>query len=216
MNLESFENEIARLESQLQDAIAALRALKDIQATFQDMQPRYERLKKLTDEAAGLPDHYAKLFETARQQAEARLNQLETQLKQQGEEWKEVVVQHQQTHNQLQKNIDKSITNLLQQCENRQIEVDALSVRYQQDQAETRQWIKQSTAVLQQAITTLDKRVSLVHGDLREWVATTLNESDSKLQQRIKQRFLAALWMSILALGGVAGVVAFMLLNRQQ
>lgn len=34
MNLESFEKEIARLETQLQDAITALRVLKDIQATF--------------------------------------------------------------------------------------------------------------------------------------------------------------------------------------
>ena len=63
MNLDSFENEIVRLESQLQDAIATLRVLKDVQATFQDMQPRYERLKQLTDEVAGLPDHYAEQFE---------------------------------------------------------------------------------------------------------------------------------------------------------
>ena len=85
MNLESFENEIARLESQLQDAIAALRALKDIQATFKDMQPRYERLKQLTDEAAGLPEHYAKQFETARKQAEAR----SARMKKQVQQWKD-------------------------------------------------------------------------------------------------------------------------------
>lgn len=200
MNLESFENEIARLESQLQDAIAALRALKDIQATFQDMQPRYERLKQLTDEAAGLPNHYAKQFETARKQAEARLNQLEAQLQQQGEEWKAVVVQHQQTHNQLQKNIDQSIAALRQQCENQQTDLESLSVRYQQDQSENRQRMKQSTAVLQQAITAQDEQVSLAHTNLREWIASAMNELESSVRRESKQRFNRVLFFVLLSL----------------
>lgn len=214
MNLESFENEIVRLENQLQEAIAALRALKDIQATFQDMQPRYERLKQLTDEAAGLPDHYAKQFETARKQAEARLNQLEAQLRQQSEEWKALVVIHQQVHSQLQQYIDQSITALQQQCENQQTELDALSVRYEQDQAETRQRIKQSSAVLQQAFITLDERTSLAHSNLQEWMASDMNELENKLQQQIRQRFQDALFVGLLALAVASGTLAVVLLSK--
>lgn len=116
MNVESFENEIAKLESQLQDAIAALRVLPDIQATFQDMQPRYERLRQLTDAAAGLPEHYAQQFETARQQAESRLAQLEKQLRQQQTRW-EV------TLNELQQQTDRSLAELGQQIEIQKIEL---------------------------------------------------------------------------------------------
>lgn len=195
MNLESFENEIARLESQLQDAIAALRALKDIQATFKDMQPRYERLKQLTDEAAGLPEHYAKQFETARKQAEARLAQLEAQFQQQAD-WKITVTQYQHANNQLQQRTNSRFVELSQRLETHQAALDVF------------------TAQQQQAITTLNEQVSLVHTGLRELITNAMNKLEIELRLEMKQRFNGALWIGLLALVAALGTLAIVLLRK--
>ena len=148
MNLESFEKEIARLETQLQDAITALQVLTDIQTTFQDMQPRYERLKHLTDEAARLPEHYAEQFASARTQAEARLVQLEEQLNQQQNRWEIALKQHQQIHNEWQQRTDRSLTHLYQHLEIQQAVLDDL-VAQKKIQAMLEESIKQVRKKLQ-------------------------------------------------------------------
>jgi DNA repair exonuclease SbcCD ATPase subunit len=203
MNLESFENEIARLESQLQDAIVALRALKDIQATFKDMQPRYERLKQLTDEAAGLPGHYAKQFETARKQAETRLAQLEAQFQQQQADWQITVTQYQQAHSELQ-----------QQLKSQQIALDTLSIQQQQDQATFQHHIEQTKTTLQESITILAEQGSLANIQLREFMEQENSKFAIELRQEIQKRFNYTLFIGLLSLTVALGTLAVALLQR--
>ncbi len=148
MNLESFEKEVARLETQLQDAITALQVLTDIQTTFQDMQPCYEHLKHLIDEAARLPEHYAEQFASARTQAETRLVQLEEQLNQQQNRWEIALKQHQQIHNEWQQRTDRSLTHLYQHLEIQQAVLDDL-VAQKKIQAMLEESIKQVRKKLQ-------------------------------------------------------------------
>lgn len=203
MNLESFENEIARLESQLQDAIMALRALKDIQATFKDMQPRYERLKQLTDEVAGLPNLYAKQFETARHQAEDRLAQLEAQFQQQQTDWQINVTQYQQAHSELQ-----------QRLKSQQIVLDTLSIQQQQDQATFQHHIEQTKTTLQESITVLADQCSLANIQLREFMEQANSKFAIELRQEIQKRFNYTLFIGLLSLTVALGTLAIAFLQR--
>ena len=189
MNVESFENEIAQLESQLQDAIAALRALKDIQATFQDMQPRYERLKQLTDAAAGLPEHYARQFESARQQAEVRLAHLETQVRQQQTRWDATLQQHQQAHRELQQHGDQALVDVHQRLETHQNKLTTLAVRQQQDQVAAATATAQATTELQHAIAALDERASLVNTSLKAFVEKAFQNQAEQLREKFTRQF---------------------------
>lgn len=207
MNVESFENEIAQLESQLQDAIAALRTLKDIQATFQDMQPRYERLKQLTDAAAGLPEHYARQFEIARQQAEARLAHLETQVRQQQARWDAVLKQHQQVHRELQQHGDQALADVHQRLETHQTKLTALVVRQQQDQVAAAA-TAQATTELQHAMAALDERASLVNTSLKAFMEKALQNQAEQLREAFTRQFRWALLTGfigwVIALGTLA------------
>ncbi|WP_295429005.1 hypothetical protein [uncultured Thiodictyon sp.] len=208
MKLESFENEIVRLESQLQDAIAALRSLKDIQAIFQDIQPRYERLKQLTDDATGFEGQY----EAVRQQAE-QLAQLEEQVGRNGAEWKAAFTEYQQTYNKSQRETEAAIAALVQRCENQQNGLNALAANCQRNQAEVLQHIERSTAEFQQANAILDRQLALVRADLRDLAGNFMNELENKFGQQIRQRFQSALLVGFLALAAALGALAVLLLK---
>lgn len=192
MNVESFENEIAKLESQLQDAIAALRALKDIQATFQDMQPRYERLKQLTDEAARLPQHYAQQFETARQEAEARLAQLEAQSQQQQADWQATLTQHERIHQGLRQHLHGQQTTLA-----------TLTTQQQQSQAALQAAITQSVTDLQHTIAALDERTASANLTLKAIMDKAVQDQAQQLREEWTAQFKKALFTGLLA-GAIA------------
>lgn len=192
MNVESFENEIAKLENQLQDAIAALRALKDIRATFQDMQPRYERLKQLTDEAARLPAHYAEQFEAARRRAEVRLTQLEAQLQQQQTDWQAAITQDQQVHQALQQRLQVHKTAL-----------ETLATQQQQNQAALQAAITQSVTEIQDSITLFDERASSANASLKAFIEEALQDQARQLREEWTAQFKKALVTGLLA-GAIA------------
>jgi DNA repair exonuclease SbcCD ATPase subunit len=208
MKLESFENEIVRLESQLQEAIDALQTLKDIQAIFQDIQPRYERLKQLTDDATGFEGQY----EAVRRQGE-QLAQLAEQLCQNGAEWKATFTEYQQICKESQRETEQLIAALVQRYENQQNGLNALAANYQRGQAEIRQHMGQSIAEIQQANAILDKQLVLVRGDLRDLAENVMNELESKFGQQIRQRFQGALFVCFLALAVALGTLAALLLK---
>lgn len=169
MNLESFENEIARLDSQLQEAIATLRILKDIQATFQDMQPRYERLKQLSDEAAGLPDHYAKQFEMAHKQAEDQLKQLEAQYQQQQAHLETTLAEYQQQSN-------AHLTLMKEQLQQQQAQWQATFSQQQEAQTALETALTSSIAKLRQRLTTVDQQTATAHADLKASIKQALQD----------------------------------------
>lgn len=208
MNLESFEKEIARLETQLQDAITALRVLKDIQATFQDMQPRYERLKYLTDEAARLPEHYAEQFASARKQAEARLIQLEEQLNQQQNRWEIALTQHQQIHNEWQQRTDQSLTHLQQHLEIQQAALDALVTQQQQIQSALEESITQVRTELQDSVITLDERATLANAKLKTFMEKALQDQAQKLREEFTRQFRWALLTGFIGWAIALGTLA--------
>ena len=211
MNLESFENEIARLENQFQEAIAALRALKDIQATFKDMQPRYERLKQLTDEAAGLPDHYAKQFEIAHKQAEDRLKQLEVPIRQQQAHLETLLADHQQQ-------TSARLGELTAQLQQEQAAAQITVARHQQ----THQELQQNLAALQASVTqmitaqqhtiaALDQRTATANEQLRVTLENALHDQNRQLREGATAQFNKALITGLLAGAIAVGAWIFLL-----
>lgn len=203
MNLESFEKEIALLESQLQEAIATLRILKDVQATFQDMQPRYERLKQLTDEAAGLPDHYAKQFETARKQVEDRLKQLEAQYQQQQGHLETTLAEYQQQS-------DACLTLMKEQLQQQQTQWQATFSQQQQAQTGLETALTSSITELRQTLVTVDERATATHVNFKAFVNQALQDQALELRDESKQQFRIAI---LLALAIGAGLLILLLVK---
>lgn len=211
MNVESFENEIARLETQLQDAIAALRALKDIRATFQDMQPRYERLQHLIDEAAALPEHYAQQFEKVRREAEVRLAQLETPIRQQQAHLETLLADHQQQ-------ASARLGELTAQFQQEQAAAQTTVTLHQQIHQELQQnlaalqaSVTQMITAQQHTIAALDQRTATANEQLRVTVEQALQDQNRQLREGTTAQFNKALITGLLAGAIAVGAWIFLL-----
>lgn len=203
MKIEAFEAEITRLENQLQDAISALRALPDIQTTFQDLQARYERLQSLIDEAARLPERYAQEFATVRQQAEARLAQLEAPIRQQQTHLETLLADHQQQ-------AYARLGELAAQLQQEQAAAQTTVTRHQQIHQELQQnlaalqaSVTQMITAQQHTIAALDQRTATANEQLRVTLEKALQDQNRQLREGTTAQF-----NKVLIIGLLAGTIA--------
>lgn len=211
MNIESFENEIVQLENQLRDAITAQRALQEIQATFQDMQPRYERLKQLIDVAGQLPQHYSQKFATVIQDAEVRLAGLETPIRQQQDHLVARLDQYQQQ-------MDTRLAAFDAIIQQQQAGLDTMVAQYQQvqqdihhSQARLEHAVALSVTKWQQALDALDQRMSTAHTQLQASVDVTLQDHAMQQGRKSEAQFNKALVIGLLACAIAMGAWIFIL-----
>lgn len=172
------------------------------------MQPRYERLKYLTDEAARLPEHYAEQFASARKQAEARLMQLEEQINQQKNRWEIALTQHQQIHNEWQQRMDQSLTHLQQHLEIQQAALDALVTQQQQIQTALEESITQVRKKLQDLVIALDERAALANANLKTFMEKALQDQAQQLQDKFTRQFRWALLTGFIGWAIALGTLA--------
>lgn len=203
MNFESFEQEIAQLQNQLQDAVAALRALQDIQTTFQGMEQGYQRLQAQLDEAARLPERYAQELVTVQQQTEARLAQLENPIRQQQAHLETTLAEYQQQS-------DTRLTLMKEQLQQQQTQWQATFNQQQQAQTALETALTSSIAELRQRLATVDQRAATAHADLKAFVNQALQNQALELRDESKQQFRIAI---LLALAIGAGLLILLLVK---
>ena len=211
MKIEAFEDEITRLENQLQDAITALRALPDIQTAFQDLQARYEHLQSLIDEAARLPERYTQELATARQQAEARLAQLETPIRQQQAHLETLLADH-------QRQASARLGELTVQLKQEQATAQTTVARHQQIHQELQQnlaalqaSVTQMITAQQHTIAALDQRTATANEQLRVTLENALQDQNRQLREGSTAQFNKALITGLLASAIAVGAWIFLL-----
>jgi chromosome segregation ATPase len=203
MNIDAFEAEIARLESQLQDAIAALRALPDIQTAFQDLQGRYAHLQTLIDEAARLPERYAQDLATIRQQAEARLAHLEAPIRQQQAHLETMLAEH-------QRQSDTRLTLMKEQLQQQQAQWQAAFNQQQQGQTALEDALNSAIAELRQQLAALDQQTAAAHTNLQAFLQHALKDQALELEEESKRQFGVTMLLTM-AIG--AGLLIFLLVK---
>lgn len=203
MNIDAFEAEIARLENQLQDAINALRALPDIQSAFQDLQRRIAPLQTLIDEAARLPERYARDLATVREQAEARLTQLEATIQQQQVELETTLTDYQQQS-------DTRLSLMKEQLQQQQAQWQAAFNQQQQTQTALEGTLNPAIAELRQQLATLDQKTAIAHTNLEAFMKQILKDQALELQEESKGQFAMAMVLT-LVIG--AGLLIFLLVK---
>lgn len=203
MNIESFEKEIAQLESQLRDAVSAVQVMQEIQSTYRDMQSRYDRLKQLLDQVALLPEHYAQQLATQQQQAEARLVELENPIRQQQAQLLDMLTQHQQQ-------VDARLAAMDSKIQAQKGERDTMFTRHErvhqelhQTLAKQTQAIEQSKARSQKMKAVLEQRLSDIDAELRTVMNQALEDQARELWVKSKAQSNKALITGLLA-----GVIA--------